>query len=46
MDSVKGFVKEYNEIIYKLVMAILYIVIGGMVGYLIGVMHILKFVVV
>lgn len=37
MEYIKGFVKEYNELIYKLGMAVLYMAVGGMIGYGLGV---------
>lgn len=37
MEYIKGFVKEYDEVIYKLVTAVLWLGIGGMIGYAMGV---------
>ena len=36
MVNIKGFVKEYDELISKLVTVILWFGIGGMVGYMMG----------
>lgn len=44
MEYIKGFVKEYDEVIYKLVTAVLLLSIGGMVGYMMGVYKIVNMV--
>ena len=37
MEYIKGIVKEYDELIYKLVTVVIWLGIGGMVGYMMGV---------
>jgi hypothetical protein len=37
MEYIKDLINEYDEVIYKLVMAVLYMGVGCMIGYLIGV---------
>lgn len=44
MEYIKGFVKECDEVIYKLVMTVLLLGIGGMVGYMMGVSKIVKMI--
>lgn len=44
MEYIKGFVNKYDEVIYKLVMAVLLLSIGGMVGYMMGVYKIVNMV--
>ena len=37
MEYIKGFVKGYDEVIYKILMAVIWFCIGGITGYAIGV---------
>ena len=37
MEYIKGFVKEYDEVIYKIITAVLWLGIGAMIGYSMGV---------
>lgn len=36
MEYIKGCIKGYDEVIYKLVTAVLWLGIGGMIGYAMG----------
>lgn len=37
MEYIKGIIQEYDEVICKLVTAVLYMAVGGMIGYGLGV---------
>lgn len=44
MEYIKGIIQEYDEVIYKLVTAVLWLGIGGMIGYAMGVSKIVSMV--
>ncbi|MEG1411622.1 MAG: hypothetical protein RSD36_17435 [Terrisporobacter sp.] len=44
MEYIKGFVREYDEVIYKIVMSVLWLFIGAMIGYFMGISKIISMV--
>ena len=44
VEYIKGIISEYDEIIYRLITAMLWLGIGGMIGYMMGMLDMFRLV--